>query len=74
MVLRFLGQIVLFAASVTVCAGRLHGHHLSPVAVTQELNRCLSAVRIAASRRGHAPQRSAGIAASRHRYSAPTPR
>ena len=46
------GQILLFAASVTVCAARLHGHNLNPAAVTQELNRCLSAVRVAASRRG----------------------
>jgi hypothetical protein len=54
---RILGQVVLFAASVTVCAARLHGHNLNPAAVTQELNRCLSAVRVAASRRGSsAPQ------------------
>lgn len=64
MLFRVLGQIILFAASVTVCAARLHGHNLNPAAVTQELNRCLSAVRVAASRRGSsAPQatRTAGV-------------
>lgn len=55
------GQILLFAASVTVCAARLHGHNLNPAAVTQELNRCLSAVRVAASRRGSSAPQARGI-------------
>ena len=46
-----------------VSAGRLHAHTVAePGAVTQELNRCLMMVRIAATRRIAAPQK-AGCAA-----------
>ena len=41
-----------------VSAGRLHAHAIAePGAVTQEINRCLTMVRIAATRRTPAPQK-----------------
>jgi len=41
-----------------VSAGRLHAHTIAePGAVTQEINRCLMMVRIAATRRTPAPQK-----------------
>ena len=41
-----------------VSAGRLHAHTVTePGAVTQEINRCLMLVRIAATRRAEAPQK-----------------
>jgi hypothetical protein len=41
-----------------VSAGRLHAHTVAgPGAVTQEINRCLMMVRIAATRRTESPQK-----------------
>jgi hypothetical protein len=54
---RLATQTFLILASLTVCASRLHGQSsLTPAGVTQELNRCLSVVRIAASRRSNGSQ------------------
>ena len=46
----------LILAAMLVSAAKLQSHHgaLSPMAATQELNRCLTCVRVAASRRGSA--------------------
>jgi hypothetical protein len=40
---------------LVICASRVHGHAVeTPGALTQEVNRCLTMVRIAASRRSPA--------------------
>ena len=45
---------------LVVSAGRLHAHTVaSPGAITQEMNRCLMMVRIAATRRAESPQKAA---------------
>jgi hypothetical protein len=42
----------LMLIPLVICAGRVHGHAVaSPGALTQEVNRCLTLVRIAATRR-----------------------
>ena len=49
--------LILLTSSASV--GRLHAHTVTePAAVTQELNRCLTMVRIAATRRASSPQKS----------------
>ena len=51
-------RLVLILLTSLVSAGRLHAHTVAePGAVTQELNRCLMMVRIAATRRSAAPQK-----------------
>ncbi len=59
---RGMGQIpsrlVLVLLTSFVSAGRLHAHTVAgPGAVTQEINRCLMIVRIAATRRVESPQK-----------------
>jgi hypothetical protein len=47
----------LIVLSLGVCAGRLDAHDTAtPLGVQQELNCCLTLVRIAATRRGAPPQ------------------
>lgn len=42
----------LMIIPLVICASRVHGHAVvTPGALTQEVNRCLTMVRIAASRR-----------------------
>jgi len=54
----FSSRLVLILLTSFVSAGRLHAHTISePCAVTQELNRCLMMVRIAATRRASSPQK-----------------
>jgi hypothetical protein len=48
---RFLARVVLIMIAVTTSAARLHGHTADMVAATQEMNRCLRLVNVAASRR-----------------------
>ena len=49
---RFARSAVLLVPLMLVCAGRLHAHGgTSPAGMTQELNRCLTLIRAAASRR-----------------------
>ena len=57
-VLRYLcSRSLLILLPLAVCAGRLHGHTVTtPIGVTQELNCCLTMVRIAATRRSAPPQ------------------
>src|SRR5436190_6143220 len=51
-------RLFLIVLTSLVSAGRLHAHTVaSPGAVTQEINRCLMMVRIAATRRTPAPQK-----------------
>jgi hypothetical protein len=51
-------RLFLILLTSFVSAGRLHAHAVSePCAVTQEINRCLMMVRIAATRRTDAPQK-----------------
>jgi hypothetical protein len=56
-VLRNLGsRALLIVLSLGVCGGRLHAHgQATPLAVQQELNCCLTMVRIAATRRSAPP-------------------
>lgn len=50
-------RIVLLVVGLAVSTGRLHAHEVNtPVAVTQELNRCLNIIRIATTRRASAEQ------------------
>jgi hypothetical protein len=54
----FSSRVVLILLTSFVSAGRLHAHTVAePAAVTQELNRCLMIVRIAATRRASSPQK-----------------
>jgi hypothetical protein len=57
-ILRLSGKAFLILAALLVSAAKLHAQHhaLTPMAATQELNRCLTVVRAAASRRGSAAQ------------------
>lgn len=51
-------RLFVIALTAFVSAGRLHAHTVTePCAVTQEINRCLMMVRIAATRRTDAPQK-----------------
>lgn len=51
-------RFLLIAMTSFVSVGRLHAHTVTePCAVTQEINRCLMMVRIAATRRTDAPQK-----------------
>jgi len=51
-------RLFLILLTSFVSVGRLHAHTVSePCAVTQEINRCLMMVRIAATRRTDAPQK-----------------
>jgi hypothetical protein len=51
-------RVLLIVLTSFVSAGRLHAHTLAgPGAVTQEINRCLMMVRIAATRRAESPQK-----------------
>jgi hypothetical protein len=51
-------RVVIIVLSSFVSAGRLHAHTVAePSAVTQEINRCLMMVRIAATRRTAATQK-----------------
>jgi hypothetical protein len=55
----FSSRLFLIVITSFVSAGRLHAHAVaSPGAVTQEINRCLMMVRIAATRRTPPPQKS----------------
>jgi hypothetical protein len=54
----FSSRVFLILLTSFVSAGRLHAHTVAePAAVTQELNRCLMIVRIAATRRASSPQK-----------------
>lgn len=54
----FSSRVFLILLTSFVSAGRLHAHTVAePTAVTQELNRCLMIVRIAATRRASSPQK-----------------
>jgi len=58
-------RLFLILLTSFVSAGRLHAHTVAgPGAVTQELNRCLMMVRIAATRRTESPQKPAARPAS----------
>jgi hypothetical protein len=58
-------RLFLILLTSFVSAGRLHAHTVSePCAVTQEINRCLMMVRIAATRRTDAPQKTTARTAS----------
>jgi hypothetical protein len=51
-------RLLLILLTSFVSVGRLHAHTVTePCAVTQEINRCLMMVRIAATRRTDAPQK-----------------
>jgi hypothetical protein len=50
---RFVARIVLILLPLATTAARLHGHHVdAPDLATQEVNRCLNLIKIAASKRG----------------------
>jgi hypothetical protein len=54
----FSSRVFLVLLTSFVSGGRLHAHTVAePAAVTQELNRCLMIVRIAATRRASSPQK-----------------
>lgn len=54
----FSSRVFLILLTSFVSAGRLHAHTVvEPAAVTQEINRCLTIVRIAATRRTSSPQK-----------------
>jgi hypothetical protein len=58
-------RLFLILLTSFVSAGRLHAHTVTePCAVTQEINRCLMMVRIAATRRTDAPQKAIARTAS----------
>jgi hypothetical protein len=44
-------RIVLILTVLSITAARLHGHTVDAVDLTQEVNRCLRLVKVAASRR-----------------------
>ena len=53
MILRLSGKVFLITAACVICAVRLHSQRaITPMAATQELNRCLSFMRAASSRKG----------------------
>jgi hypothetical protein len=45
-------RFVLICVPLVICAARLHSRGASPTGMTQDVNRCLSVVRMAATRRG----------------------
>ena len=51
---RLVVRSALVLLPLLLCAGRLHGQRATPQGVTQEVNRCLSLVRVASSRRRNA--------------------
>jgi hypothetical protein len=58
MLRQIFSRLFLILLTSFVSAGRLHAHTVAgPGAVTQEINRCLMIVRIAASRRTETPQK-----------------
>jgi hypothetical protein len=58
-------RLFLILLTSFVSAGRLHAHTVTePCAVTQEINRCLMMVRIAATRRTEAPQKTVARSAA----------
>jgi hypothetical protein len=62
-------RLFLVLLTAFVSAGRLHAHTVAgPGAVTQEINRCLMIVRIAATRRTESPQKPFARQAKGKRY------
>jgi hypothetical protein len=54
-VFRSIFRFALICVPLAICAARLHSQSAgSPAGVTQDVNRCLTVVRVAASRRGAA--------------------
>ena len=52
---RSVSRFILICVPLAICAARLHSQGAgSPTVVTQDVNRCLTVVRLAASRRGNA--------------------
>jgi hypothetical protein len=52
-ILRLSGKVFLITAACVSCAARLHSQRaITPMAATQEVNRCLSVMRAASSRKG----------------------
>jgi hypothetical protein len=51
---RLIARSALVLLPLLMCAARLHAQRATPQGVTQEVNRCLSLVRVASSRRRHA--------------------
>lgn len=51
---RLVVRSALVLLPLLLCATRLHAQRATPQGVTQEVNRCLSLVRVASSRRRHA--------------------
>jgi hypothetical protein len=50
---RAAARLVLILLPLTTTASRLHAHHVdAPDLATQEVNRCLNLIKIAASKRG----------------------
>lgn len=50
--LPLIARVVMFTVPLLTCAGRIHARAVeSPDRMTQEVNRCLNMVRVAASRR-----------------------
>jgi len=55
-VIRFFGKAILIAVPLTITLARLHAYTAkAPTEVTGEVTRCLSVVRVAATRRGRRP-------------------
>ena len=51
---RSVSRFILICVPLVICAARLHSRGAaSPAGVTQDVNRCLTVVRLAASRRGN---------------------
>jgi hypothetical protein len=49
---RLLGSAIVFVPLLLICAGRLNAQRgATPQGMTQEVNRCLTVMRVAASRR-----------------------
>ena len=49
---RLLGSAIVFVPLLLICAGRLNAQrNATPQGMTQEVNRCLTVMRVAASRR-----------------------
>jgi hypothetical protein len=52
---RSVSRFILICVPLAICAARLHSRGAAPPSiVTQDVNRCLAVVRLAASRRGSA--------------------
>jgi hypothetical protein len=57
---RLLGSAIVFVPLLLICASRVHAQRgANPNGMTQEVNRCLTVMRVAASRRktGHESRR-----------------